>query len=957
MITLLISCFAAATLSAAEEDLSTTGCFASFGAEGEAEALRACLEKVVLTAQAEHFATSGNEAAARRLQKELEDRPSSARRLQGAAGSTGTFYWDHMKKDVLERELQGAADGTDEETPTQEWLAELQGDTAIDFCDRLLSHPEIELDCTSTPRLMLDGTHSTTVSFGAVDMVKAFGQLIMADFLTPGEVELFEPVFDVTTNTNVAVRDARKYWALDRMDGKMDGKFLQPEGQRGENVNIYLIDNGVQKDHKEFGGRAKEVPGWTSKYYGNHGTNCAGLAAGTNAGTAPKANLWYLNVFNKDGTSNTGKIPDAMRDAVTHCKKSGRRCVVSMSIGWGKKGSPSAIVDKRSKEIWESGMIFVMAAGNSGYDTKHAIMSLYKHNVVVGSSGQDDKLAFFSNYGDRVAIYAPGIHLRTATIEYSKGRWRPERHAYTSEAVGTSMSAPLVAGVLAGYLSANPKMSNWEVRKKLILDADRVPTLYLQREVACPVLADNHSNIYAIGKYFHVDLDCVQRAIGPFGDKGREVDVTVTLRDDNGKRHYENRHVIIWPRANGGFDGNAHGRIHPMSNARNSQWVETMLIKFNVSQVDSYFRAAKEGKRFWCDGTVVYGADKANSRSPGAYTKEPFLGLLNMDRACYQGCYTDDKWRDLRHRISGQHDVKSCRAKCSERGYAYFGVQYGNECRCDHTFGTPSRYRKISDDQCKRGGFPDGTGGAWLNSVYKTDCNELQRGDNGFMSLEEMTKGTNWLMWKTNHHVDDVCSNQKAGDPAFHRNKQCFCVRPYNAESHARRFPGAPTRAGPLIVANTVSTCYRLKRCSYRDCAHTNTVYKWLPHGTTTNDFNAECHSDRALGYILRNTEYEDFKAECQSRWKVKDGNAWWTFTNPATGEVTYPIQGSCCNTEQTIHVDEAEPSKCEGEADDDNATRDFCGCPKGQGWCTRTQYCSPDCTTSTVENENCAHL
>jgi len=919
MITLLISCFAAATLSAAEEeDLSATGCFASYGAEDEAEALRGCLETVVLTAQAQQFATSGNEVAARRLQKELEDRTPTARRLsQGAAGSIGTFYWDHMKKGVLEKELLGTVGNPDGETvPTQEWIAELLGDTAIDFCDRLLSHPEIELDCTAAPRLMLDGTHSTTVSFGAVDMVKAFGQLIMADFLTPGEVELFEPVYAVTSN--MEIRDARKFWALDRMDGKMDGKFYQSEEQSGENVNIYIIDDGIQKDHKEFGGRVQEVPGWPSKFHGSHGTYCAGVAAGSTAGTAPKASIWSLNVGNPDGTMNTDKIPNAMRDAITHCKKSRRRCVVSMSIGWAEKGKPSAIIDKRSKEIWENGMLFVTAAGNMGWDARYSIMSYYENNIVVGASGMDDKLAFFSNYGDRVAIYAPGVNLLTSAILKPGGQWRPQLHAYEQKS-GTSISTPLVAGILAGYLSEHPTMSGWEARKKLILDADRVPTLYLQREVACTVLADNHANVFAPGKYFHFDLDCVRRAIGPFDGKGREYDVEVSFVDADGTRRREKRHVIFWPRPNGGADGNAHGRIHPMSQAANFQWKTGLLFRLKVSQINSYFRPAKEGQRFWCDGTVVYGVDQMNALSPGD----------RYDGTCYQGCYTDDGSRDLRHRVSGDHDVKSCRAKCSERGFAYFGVQYGVECWCDNDFGSPSnRYKKVRSKECKRGGFAEGRGGAWRNSVYKTDCKEQGR---GFISLEDMTHGDQWLTWKSNHHVDDVCNNKVRGDPARGRNKQCYCVRPFVAEGDARAFPTSPSRAGPLIVANRIYEGY--------DVVQLNSEYHHHERSCVKNHNIAK----------YENKTVDQCKALCDANPKCK------------AFEYGVAYGGSPHKPRDCLLQDDVYHADCDGKKYNLDlymkGTRDFCGCHQGEGWCSQTSRCSEGCKTEWAETAACAHL
>jgi len=83
----------------------------------------------------------------------------------------------------------------------------------------------------------------------------------------------------------------------------------------------------------------------------------------------------------------------------------------------------------------------------------------------------------------------------------------------------------------------------------------------------------------------------------------------------------------------------------------------------------------------------------------------------------YQGCYVDDKNRDLEvGPIGGKkrdwnHDT--CRIRCAQ--YKYFSLQYHGECFCGNRFSTAPVYKKVDDKQCGA----DRLGRGWRNSVYR----------------------------------------------------------------------------------------------------------------------------------------------------------------------------------------------------------------------------------------------
>ncbi len=67
--------------------------------------------------------------------------------------------------------------------------------------------------------------------------------------------------------------------------------------------------------------------------------------------------------------------------------------------------------------------------------------------INVGATDDTDTRWSFSNYGSCVDLYAPGVNIQGA-MYYSD--------TATILATGTSMSCPLVSGVAALYLQANP---------------------------------------------------------------------------------------------------------------------------------------------------------------------------------------------------------------------------------------------------------------------------------------------------------------------------------------------------------------------------------------------------------------------------------------------------------------------------------------------------------------------
>jgi len=262
-------------------------------------------------------------------------------------------------------------------------------------------------------------------------------------------------------------------------------------------VTIAVIDNGFDLTHPDLKNKVvKPIDLWTQssevsqgdpRY--THGTPCASVAlAASNGqgivGAAPNAKFMPIN-----GTSFSNVTTEQMFD---YCIKNGADII---SCSWGTTDGTFSLGSVKEAAIARAaregrkgkGCVILFAVGNDDLDYVN-FYAAHPDVIAVAASTSKDEYASYSNRGRQVSVCAPSngdwpiIAARAwwdkGITEYSgnqkfwyDGRSRGQHYKHFG---GTSSSTPLVAGICALILSANPDLTAKEVKQILQQTADKI---------------------------------------------------------------------------------------------------------------------------------------------------------------------------------------------------------------------------------------------------------------------------------------------------------------------------------------------------------------------------------------------------------------------------------------------------------------------------------------------------
>ena len=255
----------------------------------------------------------------------------------------------------------------------------------------------------------------------------------------------------------------------------------------------------------------------------SHGTSVAGVAAARGGnqvgvtGAAPLANIAALRYLGaegfgdrsegemeaaailfqgqKDGTDNPNPYVDPTWDSVPVRVKNHS---YGPDEGFGLFEGFDRVISAL-EESASHGVLHVWAAGNqrmsggnpwSTGDTNKVLASVLPENIIVAALGSDGVFSEYSSHGASVFVTAPSSGVdgfgivttdRTGPDDgYNKSPLipdpaldSPDGYNYTSDFGGTSSASPLVAGIMALGVHANPDMDH-RMAKHLMVRTSRI---------------------------------------------------------------------------------------------------------------------------------------------------------------------------------------------------------------------------------------------------------------------------------------------------------------------------------------------------------------------------------------------------------------------------------------------------------------------------------------------------
>lgn len=233
-----------------------------------------------------------------------------------------------------------------------------------------------------------------------------------------------------------------------------------------QDIKVGVLDSGIAMG-KEFENvyRVDLVPNTLQDSLGihhdvtGHGTNSAGIIAASKnqdgiIGIAPNVSLYSIRVLDEDNEAPISRVIAGIEWAIENDID-----VLNMSFG---TLNYSSLLYQSIRRAYDSGMVLVASAGNTGEDGDQVTYPAKFDEVIsVGSCDQNGNMSAFSPESASVDILAPGEYIECVSLV----------DGYCTE-YGTSLAAPHVTAAAALILSADNTKTPEFVKRLLVSTAN-----------------------------------------------------------------------------------------------------------------------------------------------------------------------------------------------------------------------------------------------------------------------------------------------------------------------------------------------------------------------------------------------------------------------------------------------------------------------------------------------------
>ena len=286
-------------------------------------------------------------------------------------------------------------------------------------------------------------------------------------------------------------------WGLKKINAERawDIAYSQP----GSEVIVAVIDTGLDWEHEDISanvwinsaelngetgidddgnGYIDDIRGWNF-YQGNnnivdnsgHGTHVAGTIGATGNNEIGICGVsWNPKIMGLPYGSSSSYTAEAI------CYAADNGADI-LNLSWHYSTHVSVIEDAIKYAYYGANLsnkacTIIAAAGNDSDDTSKYFPQSMKEVIIVGSSDQSDLRYYSSNYGSKIDVIAPGVSILSLRAA-GTSRGTPINNTYTVN-TGTSMAAPMVAGVSALIASMHPDYDNEQIRQLLRIQSNDV---------------------------------------------------------------------------------------------------------------------------------------------------------------------------------------------------------------------------------------------------------------------------------------------------------------------------------------------------------------------------------------------------------------------------------------------------------------------------------------------------
>jgi serine protease AprX len=339
----------------------------------------------------------------------------------------------------------------------------------------------------------------------------------------PGVVMLDDiPKAVPTMHEAVPLHEIDQVWETYGIDGEGITIAVVDTGVDGSHVGLDDLDDDPLTDDLKIIGyydaiEDQEYPPETSRDSGTHGTHVAGIAAGTGAGDTAPDGTPYIGVAPGANLINVlsccdGDVEDIIRGIEWTISNMERFNIRIMTSSLGEQ-QVEYHIDNDGRSAWsqavnaavEAGIITTLSAGNEFGAVSGAGCNTIDSPgdaelpITVGSLDKDLGLALYSSRG-----YTSDGRVKPDVATIGSNIMAPATGTgtgYTSKS-GTSMATPLMAGIAALTLEANPGLTPAEFKETIVAG------YALEREVIdedditndCSLIETRPDNEYGYGQ-------------------------------------------------------------------------------------------------------------------------------------------------------------------------------------------------------------------------------------------------------------------------------------------------------------------------------------------------------------------------------------------------------------------------------------------------------------------------